>query len=73
MSPTATTIITNARVLTMDPTCPRAEAVALTDDRILAVGSVDRIAALAGPGCTVIDAGGASLLPGFIESHLHLF
>ena len=69
----ATTIITNARILTMDPDHPRAEAVALRHDRILALGSTADIAALAGADCTVIDAGGASLLPGFIESHLHLF
>lgn len=73
MTTSATMIITNARILTMDPDHPRAEAVALRHDRILALGSTADIAALAGPECTVIDAGGASLLPGFIESHLHLF
>lgn len=73
MSKTATTVITNARILTMDPDRPRAEAVALTGDRILALGTEAEIAALAGPGCTMIDAAGGTLLPGFIESHLHLF
>ena len=73
MPQTATTVITNARILTMDPDRPRAEAVALTGDRILALGTEAEIAALAGPGCTMIDAAGGTLLPGFIESHLHLF
>ncbi len=65
-------IVSNARVLTMDPANPRAEAVALAAGRILAVGTSAEVAALAGPGCRVIDAGGRTLLPGFVESHLHL-
>ncbi|MEZ5753019.1 MAG: amidohydrolase [Paracoccaceae bacterium] len=69
----ATLIITNARVLTMDDAHPRAEAVALRRDRVLAVGTTAEIEALAGAGCRRIDAGGATVLPGFVESHLHLF
>ncbi|MFN4099064.1 MAG: amidohydrolase [Pararhodobacter sp.] len=69
----ATLIVTNARVLTMDDTHPRAEAVALQDGHILALGDSDTIRRLAGAGCREIDAGGATVLPGFIESHLHLF
>ncbi len=65
-------IITNARVLTMDPARPRAEAVAVAGGKVLAVGPAAEVAALAGPGCRVIDAGGRTLLPGFVESHLHL-
>ena len=65
-------IVTNARVLTMDEGRPRAEAVAVASGRILAVGSAADIAALAGPQTRVIDAGGRTLLPGFVESHLHL-
>ncbi|MGY6632785.1 MAG: amidohydrolase [Alkalilacustris sp.] len=69
---TATMIITNARVLTMDPDHPRAEAVALAGDQVLAVGRRDEIAPLAGAACQIIDAGGATVMPGFIESHMHL-
>ena len=69
----ATLIVTNGKVLTMDEARPRAEAVALQGERVLAVGTTDEIAALAGAGCRVIDAGGATVLPGLIESHLHLF
>ncbi|NUB46544.1 amidohydrolase [Fertoebacter nigrum] len=64
-------IITNARVLTMDAAHPRAEAVACAGGRIIAVGGRD-LEALAGPQTRVIDAGGRTLLPGFVESHLHL-
>ncbi len=56
----------------MDPSHPRAEAVALGGGRILAVGSRGEVEALAGPGARVVDAGGRTLLPGFVESHLHL-
>ncbi len=70
---TADLIVVNASVLTMDEAAPRASAVAVGDGRILAVGSDGDIRALAGPGTEVIDAGGATLLPGFVESHLHLF
>ncbi len=65
-------IITNARVITMDPERPRAEAVALAQGSILAVGSTAEASALAGPQTRVIDARGRTLLPGFVESHLHL-
>ena len=65
-------IVTNAKVLTMDEARPRAEAVACAAGRIVAVGRAAEIAALAGPGCRVIDAGGRTLLPGFVESHMHL-
>jgi predicted amidohydrolase YtcJ len=69
----ASMIVTNARVLTMDSGRPRAEAVAMAGERILCVGDNDEVAALSGPGCTEIDAGGGTVLPGFVESHLHLF
>ena len=69
---TADMIVTNARVLTMDAAQPTAEAVAMAGGKIIAVGSRAKVQALAGPECRMIDAGGRSLLPGFVESHLHL-
>lgn len=48
-------------------------AVAVAEGRILALGSDAAIRALAGPGTRIIDADGRELIPGFIESHLHLF
>ena len=69
---TPDTIILNARVLTMDVARPEAEAVALLSGKIAAVGSRAEIEALAGIATDIIDAGGRTLLPGFVESHLHL-
>lgn len=68
-----TLVIVNARVLSMDQDQPRAQAVALAGERIMALGSTKEIEEMAGPDTRVIDAGGATVLPGFVESHLHLF
>jgi predicted amidohydrolase YtcJ len=65
-------IVVNARVLTMDPAKPRAEAVALGGGKVLAVGARAEIEAMAGPDARVVDAGGRTVMPGFVESHLHL-
>ena len=66
-------VVTNARILTMDEGNPRAEAMAVKDGRIVAVGSASDIEGLAGPETKRIDAQGNTVLPGFIESHLHMF
>lgn len=73
MSSNADLIVTNARVLTMDEGNPTAEAVAIKDGNILAVGDRRTIEALKGPATKVIDAQGGSVVPGFIEAHMHLF
>ncbi|MER9675581.1 amidohydrolase [Mesorhizobium sp. M0208] len=74
MSSNADLIVTNARVLTMDEGNPTAEAVAIKDGNILAVGDRRTIeGALKGPATKVIDAQGGSVVPGFIEAHMHLF
>jgi predicted amidohydrolase YtcJ len=65
-------LILLGKVLTMDPERPRAEGVAISGEAIVAVGSRAEIAALKGPATRVVDAGAATILPGFVESHLHL-
>src|SRR5881396_4256027 len=69
--PTATLIITNAAVYTVDKQRPKAEAVAVIGDRIVAVGSRADIDLWRGPQTKVIDAGGKLLLPGFNDAHVH--
>jgi predicted amidohydrolase YtcJ len=66
-------IIRNARIITMDDDAPSAEAVALSGGVILAVGSNDDVMNLAGPGTRIIEAAGRTVMPGFIESHMHIF
>ena len=73
MSSAADLIVVNGRVLTMDEANPKAEAVAIKDGVLVAVGDRASVEALKGPGTEVIDAGGATVLPGFIEAHMHLF
>jgi hypothetical protein len=73
MAAQADMVILNGRVLTMDPAQPRAEALALAGGRILALGSEAEMRALAAPGARLIDAQGGTVLPGFIDSHVHLF
>jgi predicted amidohydrolase YtcJ len=70
---TADLIFRNASVLTMDAGMPRARAVAVAGNQILAVGNEAEVMALAGPKTRLVDAKGATLLPGFVESHIHLF
>lgn len=73
MQTEASFIIRNARVLTMDAANPRANAVAIAGNRILAVGSEAEIDAFSGPDTHVIDARGGTVLPGFNEAHMHIF
>ena len=64
-------IIVNATVRTMDTGHPLAEAVAVSGNRIAAVGAADEIRKLAGPRTSLIDAGGKLVLPGFNDAHVH--
>ena len=64
--------IVGGEVHTVDPAAPRAEAVAVTAGRIAAVGADDEVRDLIGPGTRVIEARGASVLPGFIDAHNHV-
>ena len=63
-------ILKAGTVITMDPRLPRAEAVAVTDGRITAVGSLADCQE-ASPDAEVVDTGVAALLPGFVEPHSH--
>jgi predicted amidohydrolase YtcJ len=64
-------IIVNAKIHTMDPGRPHADAVAISGNRIAALGSSEEIRALAGSDTRVIDAGGRLVLPGFNDAHVH--
>lgn len=66
------TLLTHARIRTMDPARPAAEALVIEAGRILGAGETGAMAALAGPGAAVIDMGGRPVLPGFQDAHIHL-
>jgi len=64
-------IILNASIHTMDPAQPTASAVAISGNRIAALGPTAEIRALAGPRTRIIDAAGKTVLPGFNDAHVH--
>jgi predicted amidohydrolase YtcJ len=64
-------IVVGGKVLTQDEADPLAEAFAIKNGRFVAVGSTDDVRHLAGEGTEIIDAGGATVLPGFIDAHSH--
>jgi predicted amidohydrolase YtcJ len=64
-------IIVNGRVITMDAAVPRAEAFAVKWGRFSAVGSNSDVRNLATRNTPVIDAGGMTVVPGFIDCHCH--
>lgn len=64
-------IVVNAKVYTMDARAPRAEAFAVTAGRFTAVGSTSDIMGLAGTSTETFDARSMTVVPGFIDCHLH--
>jgi predicted amidohydrolase YtcJ len=64
-------ILVNGRIFTMDATAPRAEAFAVKYNRFVAVGSNSDIRNLATRTTPVVDAGGMTVVPGFIDCHCH--
>jgi predicted amidohydrolase YtcJ len=65
-------VIRNAKVRTVDPARPEAEAIAARGGRIVAVGADRDVRDAVGPGVEEIDARGGTVLPGFIDAHNHL-
>jgi predicted amidohydrolase YtcJ len=64
-------LVVNAKVYTMDPQMPRAEAFAITAGRFTAVGTTGEITGLAGKNTQTYDAKGMTLVPGFVDTHNH--
>ncbi len=69
--PIADRLFTNAFFRTLNPATPTAEALASWQGRIVAVGSRADVDALVRPDTEVIDLDGSTVLPGFIETHMH--
>ncbi|CAM5791374.1 amidohydrolase [Brevibacillus borstelensis] len=68
----ADTVFLNGQVITVDRYERIVEAVAVSGNRISAVGTNEEVSKYIGPLTRVIDLEGKSLLPGFIDSHLHI-
>jgi predicted amidohydrolase YtcJ len=67
----ASLVLTNGRIVTVDDSLPEAEALAVRGDRIVAVGTSDRIKRFIGDSTQVIDLQGKLVIPGVIDSHAH--
>ncbi|MGH7192024.1 MAG: amidohydrolase family protein, partial [Candidatus Saccharimonadales bacterium] len=70
--PAADLVLRDAVIATLDPLQPHAQALAVRDGKILALGSDESIAHYLGPKTKVLDLHGAFVAPGFIEGHGHL-
>src|SRR4051794_4577086 len=66
-------ILTGGTLHTIDPSRPHATALAIAGERILAVGDDQAITALAGPDTRRLDLAGRTVVPGFNDSHVHLW
>ncbi len=64
-------VLLHGNIVTLDEKRPRARALAARGPEIVAVGSDEEIAPLAGPATEVVDLEGRLVLPGFIEGHGH--
>jgi predicted amidohydrolase YtcJ len=65
------TLLVNGRVLTMNRARPLAEALAIRDGRIVALGSSEEVLRLREPDSRLLDLTGHTALPGFIDPHNH--
>jgi predicted amidohydrolase YtcJ len=72
MSTDATVVFLNGTVLTVNRQDEIAEAVAVAGNRIVHVGTSESVQPLIGNATRVIDLQGRSLVPGFIENHMHM-
>ncbi len=67
----ADVILSNGKVITVDDKFTIAQAVAIKGERVIAVGTTEEIARLAGPSTRTIDLNGRSVVPGLIDNHAH--
>ena len=68
----ADVVVLNANVVTLNSRQPRAEALAIRDGRLVAVGSDGEVRCFIGDGTKVIDAKGKTVVPGFVDCHVHM-
>ncbi len=72
MSTSTDLVVLNARVYTCDPASSWAEAIAVSDGLITAVGTAADVAEHVGADTVVVDAGGRMVMPGLADVHTHL-
>jgi predicted amidohydrolase YtcJ len=65
------TALVNGKIITLDEHSTIAEALAVRDNKIAAVGRSAEVRALAGPATRIVDLGGRTVIPGLVDSHMH--
>ena len=65
-------ILTNGKIITVDPAFTIAQAIAIAGDRIVAVGPDAAMAAMASPATRVVDLKGKAVIPGITDGHAHM-
>ena len=68
----ADTVIKNANIITMDANRPRVQALAMSNGRFIGLGSNEDVEGLIGPNVKVMDLRDKTVLPGFIDGHIHV-
>ena len=68
----ADVVVRQANVITIDPRRPRTQAVAVRDGKFVAAGDDRTVSDLIGPQTEVLDLPGKTVLPGFIDAHIHV-
>jgi predicted amidohydrolase YtcJ len=69
----ADTVYHNGRIYTVDESQPWVEALAVKDGRFMVVGTADDVMAVAGDDTEIVDLGGAFVMPGVVDAHVHPF
>src|SRR5438034_7383016 len=64
-------VFIHANIWTVDKSMPAAQAVAVKDGKIVAIGTDEEVKGLVGKGTKVVDINGKLMLPGFIDNHTH--
>src|SRR5215467_840266 len=70
-TPYADTIFTNGKIVTVDKNFSIAQALAIKDGKLIAVGTNADALALRGPNTKVLDLAGKTVIPGLQDSHIH--
>lgn len=65
-------VVFNGNIITMDPLNPTASAIAVKSYKVLAVGTDDEMVDFVSDAKRVVDIGGKTVVPGFIDAHTHL-
>ncbi len=71
LAPGADLVLRNGKIVTLDPANPQAQAIAITNGKIVAVGTNAQVASQIQPSTKVIDLAGKLAIPGLIDGHGH--